>query len=186
MYQQTYNIVPSAYGFKSIRPRSRVERKNSNDKVALEKNRINMRVGINARIQRANAPETSAGLTTCDTTGAGYISNVHRFHSDTCGDEMLRRKQELLAKSRGVQYRQHQNEQRDAIRWQREDDNNRREEQYWQGVRDTGEGCPKNLSAVGYDITSLAYHNDLKGDCAKYEDDMSKILSALCALSFCI
>lgn len=62
-----------------------------NDKVALEKNRIQNRVGFEARIHRANAPATTAGLTSCSTDGAGYMSSADRFHSDTSGEEFEHR-----------------------------------------------------------------------------------------------
>lgn len=105
MYEIEYKLAPSAYGFRSIRPRTRGERYNTNDKVALEKHRINQRVGINARIQRANAPDSSADLTSCSTDGAGYISNSDRFHSDTCGDELSKRNHEIRTRNRAIEFR---------------------------------------------------------------------------------
>ena len=62
-----------------------------NDKVALEQSRIRQRVGFEARMHRANAPETTDGLTSCVVGGAGYISNSDRFHSDTAGEEREQR-----------------------------------------------------------------------------------------------
>jgi hypothetical protein len=58
-----------------------------NDKVALEQSRIRQRVGFEARMHKANAPETTDGLTSCAVNAAGYISNSDRFHSDTAGEE---------------------------------------------------------------------------------------------------
>ena len=62
-----------------------------NDKVALEKSRIYQRVGYEARMHRQNAPDTVDGLTSCAPSGAGYISNSERFHSDTAGEEREQR-----------------------------------------------------------------------------------------------
>lgn len=50
---------------RSILPKSRSERLAVKDKVALERNRINQRVGWEARLHQQNAPETSALLTSC-------------------------------------------------------------------------------------------------------------------------
>ena len=41
------------------------------------------RVGHEARMQRENAPSTSAGLTACMDGGAGYLADAERFHTDT-------------------------------------------------------------------------------------------------------
>lgn len=52
------------------------------------------RVGFQARMNKMNSHDTSAGLTSCVENGAGYLSNADRFHSDTAGEEYLRRKEE--------------------------------------------------------------------------------------------
>ena len=59
-------------------------------------------------MQRENAPETSAGLTTCVDGGAGYISNPDRFHSDTAGEEQQRRMEQLAKKQRAIEFRRNQ------------------------------------------------------------------------------
>ena len=82
---------------KSIRPKTRHERRGLKDKVALEKNRISQRVGFEARMHQQNAPETSALLTSCKSDAVGYLSNSDRFHTDTVGEEFARR-QELIQK----------------------------------------------------------------------------------------
>lgn len=79
-----------------------------NDKVALEKNRINQRVGFEAKIQRANAPATSADLTSCGEHGAGYLSNADRFHSDTAGEEFQHRQEINRKKDRAIDFRRNQ------------------------------------------------------------------------------
>jgi hypothetical protein len=99
---------PSSYGFRSIRPKSRVERRGLFDKVLLEKSRIDQRVGFEARIHQANAPANSSLLTSCMSEGAGYISNADRFHSDTAGEEYAARHEALQKKNRAIEYRRNQ------------------------------------------------------------------------------
>ena len=80
---------------RSIRPRSRSERRNLKDKVALEKGRINQRVGWQARMHQRNAPETSSLLTSCTSGAVGYLSNADRFHTDVVGEEYALRQEKL-------------------------------------------------------------------------------------------
>jgi hypothetical protein len=46
-------------------------------------------------MHKENSHETSAGLVSCVENGAGYISNADRFHTDTSGEEFLRRNEQL-------------------------------------------------------------------------------------------
>jgi hypothetical protein len=73
-------------------------------------------------MQRENAPETSAGLTTCVDGGAGYISNSDRFHSDTAGEEQHRRQEQLMKKQKAVEYRRNASHEREENRWKRLDE----------------------------------------------------------------
>ena len=90
---------------RSIKPKTRFERRSLKDKVALEKNRIKQRTGFAARIHNANAPETSAGLTSCVTGGAGYLSNSDRFHTDVVGEEYANRMQEMEKKKQVAEFK---------------------------------------------------------------------------------
>jgi hypothetical protein len=78
------------------------------DKVAWEKQRLSERVGFEARIHQANCPETSAGLTTCASHGAGYISNSDRFHSDTAGEEFQQRQEIIRKRNAAIEFRKNQ------------------------------------------------------------------------------
>jgi hypothetical protein len=102
------DFAPSSFGFRSIRPKSRDERRGLLDKVLLEKSRLNQRVGYEARQQQANAPTTSSLLTSCVSEGAGYISNADRFHSDTAGEEYAARQEALHKKNRAIEFRRNQ------------------------------------------------------------------------------
>lgn len=66
------------------------------------------RVGHEARMQRENAPATSAGLTACMDGGAGYLADAERFHTDTVGEEYQRRQEELNKKNRAIAFRRNQ------------------------------------------------------------------------------
>lgn len=113
---------------RSIRARSRQERRAEKDKVALEKNRINQRTGYAARMQRENAPATSAGLTTCAEGGAGYMNDADRFHSDTAGEEYQRRQETLAKKQRALEFRRNQAVNREDDRYNRLEEKRRDEE----------------------------------------------------------
>lgn len=65
-------------------------------------------MGHEARMQRDNAPTTSAGLTACIDGGAGYLADAERFHTDTVGEEYQRRQEELLRKNRAIDFRRNQ------------------------------------------------------------------------------
>ena len=49
--------VPSAAGFRNIKPMTRHERRALKDKVALEKDRLMKRSGMSAKLYRENAPK---------------------------------------------------------------------------------------------------------------------------------
>jgi len=167
-----HEIEPSAFGFRSIRPRTREERRALNDKVSLEKNRIMQRVGHEARMQRENAPSTSAGLTACVDGGAGYLADAERFHTDTVGEEYQRRQEEQRRRERAIEFRRHQASTREENRWKQIDDKKAQEKEYWDAVRAEGKKDAKNHSKVAYNITTLEYNSDDKGKVQKYVDDM--------------
>ena len=98
----------SSFGFRSIRPKTREERRGQFDKVLLEKSRLDQRVGHEARINQANAPSNSSQLTSCVSEGAGYISNADRFHGDTAGEEYAARQEAVQKKNRALEFRRNQ------------------------------------------------------------------------------
>jgi hypothetical protein len=171
-------FVKSAFGFRSIKPRNRIERRGMKDKVLLEKSRIALRVGHAARMQKANAPATSAGLTSCEENAAGYISNADRFHSDTAGEEYENRQVEIGRQKQGIEFRNRQAREREDNRWCKLETDNRADEEYWHKVRDEGVMAKKNVSNVAYDITNLQYNQDIYGEEQKYVDDMVRYRAA--------
>lgn len=168
------DFIPSSFGFRVMKPKTRHQRLVSKDKVALERERINARVGLEARIHQANSHSDSSGLTSCVEHGAGYLSDADRFHSDTSGEEFLQRQQNMKRQNETVEFRRRQSEEREKKRWNEQDQKLQKENEYWDNVRESGAGAKKNQSLVAYDITSLAYHQTLHGHVAKYDDDMGK------------
>jgi hypothetical protein len=86
----------------------RAERRALKDKVALEKSRIDQRVGFHARMHKMNAPETSSMLTSLKPGAAGYISNSDRFHTDTVGEEYEERRRQHEKQEQAKIYRRNQ------------------------------------------------------------------------------
>ena len=171
---QPTEFIPSSFGFRVMKPKTRHQRLVAKDKVALEQNRISQRVGLEARMHQQNAPASAAGLTACTQNGAGYLSNAERFHTDTCGEEYLVRQDKLKREKEAIQFRKTQAETREQSRWQKHDTKQANEEEYWSNLRDEGCGAKKNLSLVAYDITSLQYNQTVAGESAQYDDDMGK------------
>lgn len=82
------------------------------DKVALERDRINQRVGWQAREHQKNAPPNSSLLTQCEAGSAGYLDNTERFHNDIAGEEYQRRqaaiqRRKQIDEARRIQVRFH-------------------------------------------------------------------------------
>jgi hypothetical protein len=147
--------------------------------VLIEKGRIDQRVGWQAKLQRENAPATSAGLTTCPEGAAGYISNSDRFHSDTAGEEYDLRMEKLRREKQAVEFRSRQSQEREEARWSREDEVKSDEKAYWERVRSDGLKAKKNQSAVAYDITSMVYKQDVQGAMQKHLDEMVRYRARL-------
>eukprot|EP01041_Mallomonas_annulata_P013127 gene13127-27745_t len=166
------NPVVSEFGFRNIQPRSRRERMNVKDKVALEKQRLNERVGAAARMNQINSHESSAGLVSCVENGAGYISNADRFHSDTSGEEYLRRQEENNKKQRALEFRKNQSVVREDDRWKRLEEQKNIDEERVTRLREEGMKAKKNFSGVSYDITNQHYHDTEAGKVQQYSDNM--------------
>lgn len=163
---------PSAFGFRSIVPKTRKQRKEAKDKVALEKSRLDSRVGFEARMHQANAPATTAGLTQFVKGGAGWMSNSDRFHTDTAGEEKLERNEKYKKQMEAIDYRRNKAINREEERWKQYDADIKKEEQRQLDMRESGIKSKKNKSAVAYDITTTQYHQSTNGVQQKYDDDM--------------
>lgn len=123
-------------------------------------------------MQRENAPETSAGLTTCVVGGAGYLSNADRFHSDTAGEEHAQRQQAVVRKQQAIEFRRNQSIEREDSRWRRIEEKQQQDAEKWNRLRESGTKSGKNQSSAAYDITNLRYHDNDDGKQQKYVDDM--------------
>jgi len=170
-------ITPSAFGFRNIRAKSRTERKGMKDKVALERSRLMERSGWQARMHQKNAPETTAGLTSCRPGDEGYLSNSDRFHSDTVGEQLLEREEEARKRQAAHVFRRENARKRDESRWEKTELMQHTQEERIQRIREDPtlmpfRGPKKNVSNVAYDITNLQYKQDTNGEAQQYYDNM--------------
>lgn len=60
----------------------------------------------------------------------------------------------------------------------------RKEEEYYDKLREEGSKAKKNTSNVAYDILTLQYNQDEVGLNQKYADDMGKIVHSLLTMPF--
>ena len=171
-------FTPSAWGYRSVLPKTRQERRNLKDKVALEKSRINSRVGFAARMHQANAPATSAMLTQFEKGGAGYISNSDRFHTDTAGEARQERQEVHRREMEAIDYKRNKVITREEQRWKMHDDKCRLDDEKQEMIRNMGVKAKKNKSAVSYDITTTEYNQDVDGLEQKHKDDMVRYRAA--------
>ena len=132
---QSSQMIPSAFGFRNIKPKSRQERMQKNDKVALERERLAQRSGWQARLHQKNAPPTTAGLTSCEPKDEGYLSNADRFHSDVAGEEFRQRQEAIRKREAATLYRRDQMRVREAAQWKAVEDRDRAGDEYWMKVR---------------------------------------------------
>ncbi|CAM9790357.1 unnamed protein product [Choristocarpus tenellus] len=79
---------------------TRPERRTLKDKVALERSRLMQRAGQAAKMYRDNMPPEGVSLTELTSGAAGFIADADRFHSDTVGEEHLRRRAEYQHKTK--------------------------------------------------------------------------------------
>jgi hypothetical protein len=142
------------------------------DKVLLEKRRIDARVGFEARMHQANAPATSAGLTSCPPDAMGYMANSDRFHSDTAGEEYALRQEVLRKKNQATEFRRNQIINREEERWKQIEQQRHEDEEREKRMRELGLACKRNTSNVSYNILNLQYSQNTSGEQQKYVDDM--------------
>ena len=176
-HEPAMEVEKSAWGFNNIRPKSRAERKGMRDKVALERSRLMARSGWAARMHQKNAPETTAGLTSCRPGDEGYLSNSDRFHSDTVGEQAHERQVAHEKKMAANQFRRENTRKRDEERWEKTEMLQHVAEERIQKIREDPNMIPyrgpkKNSSNVAYDITNLQYKQDTNGEAQQYYDNM--------------
>ena len=156
--------MPSAAGFRNIKPMTRHERRALKDKVALEKDRLMKRSGLSAKLYRENAPQDSMGLTCPEPQAAGFLADADRFHTDTSGEEFLARKAKHEEKQLQYDQKRVSRVEREEARWQAIEEKKAEEEKYWDDQRESGAKAMKNNSCVPYDAITLRYNDGLDGD----------------------
>ena len=165
---------------RNIRPSLREQRVRKNDKVALERSRLMARSGWQARMHQKNAPETTAGLTSCRPNDEGYLSNADRFHSDVAGEEFELRQEALRKQQQGMLFRREKMRVREEDKWKKFEEDQQAQELFWTKVREdknlqVRRTAKKNVSNVAYDITNLQYNQDTSGEMQRYLDEMVKV-----------
>ncbi|CAM9299734.1 unnamed protein product [Laminaria digitata] len=155
---------------------TRSERRALKDKVALEKGRLmQQRAGHAAKMYRENLPPEGVSLTECSPDAAGFIADADRFHSDTVGEEHLRRKAQH---ERQVQMNDNRRQQvrveREGKRWEDMEKQEGDAAQKWDRLRDEGEKSKKNKSGVPYNMISLRYNDGIDGDRLAHSDSITK------------
>mmetsp|Transcript_6402 Transcript_6402/g.7789 ORF Transcript_6402/g.7789 Transcript_6402/m.7789 type:complete len:214 (-) Transcript_6402:146-787(-) len=167
-----------SYGFRNIKPMTREERRQTKDKVALEKGRLMKRSGQQARMYRENAPGPE-GLTCPLTNAAGYLADADRFHSDVSGEELQARQNKYDRNQQIYENKRIMNAEKEEERWQKMENIKAQEEAYWENQRQLGNKAKKNISGVPYDTVTLQYHDGLDGDRLRHSDDLVRYRAAL-------
>lgn len=72
-------------------------------------------------------------------------------------------------------YPSQQSSQRDIDRWNEMQEKSRKEEEYYNKLREEGSKSRKNKSNTAYDILTVQYNQDEIGLQQKYMDDMGKL-----------
>lgn len=171
------HVEQSAWGFRNIKAKSRLERKTTKDKVALERSRLMARSGWQARMHQKNCPETTAGLTQCRAGDEGFMSDSERFHSDVAGEEFRVRAEKYKKLKEAQIFKRDRARERDEKRWADNEKYQNDEEAKLQRMRenpnvDAYRTAKKNQSNVAYDITNLQYKQDTTGEAQQYFDNM--------------
>uniref|UniRef100_A0A7S2XXX1 Uncharacterized protein n=1 Tax=Fibrocapsa japonica TaxID=94617 RepID=A0A7S2XXX1_9STRA len=167
-------LAPPNSGFRNIKPLTRAERGAQKDKVALEKARLMNRAGHQAKIYRENAPVEGVGLLGLPPDAAGFISDADRFHSDTSGEELLRRQAEQARKVEFYEKRRAKNIDREEERWQKIKDDKIADEEKWNRMREMEVKSKKNKSAVPYNAITLQYNDGHDGERLRQEDQRTR------------
>ena len=149
------------------------------DKVALEKGRLDQRVGFSARMNKLNAPATSSMLTSLKVGDAGYIANSDRFHTDTTGEFRQEREHQYEKRTNAAEFRRNKAATREADKYAAAEAKDLADESKFRQWREDGSKARKNTSNMAYDITTLEYDQNVNGEQQKYNDDMVRYRSAV-------
>jgi len=148
------------------------------DKVALEKGRLATRVGAAARMYQANLNPEGVGITALPQDAAGFLSDADRFHSDTSGEEYLRR-QAAIQRKQQIDANAQRHLEREQTRWEAIEQAKAAEEEHWDKARADPLQGRKNNSAVPYNLVNLKYDGTADGEKLRHEDDLTKFRANL-------
>lgn len=74
---------------------------------------------------------------------------------------------------------------REEERWHNIEHNAEKEEQKWHQIRSEGNKSMKNASNVAYNVVTLQYDQNTRGEEQKYSDDMGQYLALTLLLLYC-
>jgi len=121
---------------------------------------------------RENAPKNPSELLSLQPNAAGFLADADRFHSDTAGEEYLKRKADYSRKQDIYNNTRIQRQENEESRWKKIEEAKSAEEEYWQQQRSLGNKSMKNKSCVPYDPLTLQYNDSMDGEKLRYEDDL--------------
>ncbi|KAJ8598349.1 hypothetical protein CTAYLR_003001 [Chrysophaeum taylorii] len=147
--------------------------------VALEKDRLRKRTGLEGKMYRENAPLTSQGLIVPEPNAAGFLSDADRFHTDVSGEEYSKRMAKYESRQQSYANKRVERAKREEERWESIEQSKVREESYWAQQRENGEKARKNHSSVPYDAINLTYADDLHGEELRFRDDKVRYRAAV-------
>jgi len=84
---------------------------------------------------RENAPKNPSELLSLQPNAAGFLADADRFHSDTAGEEYLKRKADYSRKQDIYNNTRIQRQENEESRWKKIEEAKSAEEEYWQQQR---------------------------------------------------
>lgn len=154
----------SAFGFRTIPPISRQDRRVQGDRDAREKCALaERRAGFERHEGNANPLESLAH-------SAGFMANEERFHTDVAGELKNANNARLTRGLQNTEVRRRAQTDREDRRWQEADDALTAETQRTQELAGTSK---RNVGGSGYNIVNHDWRHGHDAEMAKFNEDAS-------------
>lgn len=154
----------SAFGFRTIPPISRQDRRVQGDRDAREKVALaERRAGFERHEGNANPLESLAH-------SAGFMANEERFHTDVAGELKNANNARLNRELQNTEVRRRMQVERDERRWQETDDVLATETQRTREMAGTSK---RNVGGSGYNIVNGDWRNGYDAEMEKFKEDAS-------------
>eukprot|EP00667_Euglena_gracilis_P021693 EG_transcript_23861 len=158
------HALRSAFGFFTIPPVSRQDRRTLGDRDAREKNALaERRSGFQRHDPSSNPIESVA-------ESAGFISNEERFHTDVIGELKGANNARLDRGVRNTELRRRNNLDREEQRWRDMDEAVVADAQRAESLAGTSK---RNVGGTGYNIVNHDWRNGYDAEMAKFKEDAS-------------